>query len=333
MRRVRPDEPTLMLVNPASRRGQDSFDAMRQLAASRLNLVDAHLTTSADDMVTRIRAGLSQGVSRFLIGGGDGTLSQAADELAGTDGVLGVLPVGTGNTFSHGLSLPSKPEELMDLLAEGPARRYDLGVAIKGKQQKVFLNSLTMGFSQRLVEMLSRETKNRLGYAAWILEFRQALATTPVLTVRVTADDVEDVFQTRQLVIVNGRTIAAGISATPASSGEDGLLEVFRLGSPSFLSILRLGTKLLMGRLLTDQEAHYQAVTDIALHTEPALPVNIDGELWLKPPLSCRVWPAALWVIAPHEAGPSPHRWPLVTRTLGGPRVLAPRSRHYSLKP
>ena len=333
MRRVRPDEPTLLLVNPASRHGQDSFDAMRQLAASRLNLVEARLTASSDDMVTRIREGLAKGIGRFLIGGGDGTLSQAADELAGTDGVLGVLPVGTGNTFSHGLGLPARPEELMDLLAEGPARRYDLGVATKEDQQKVFLNSLTMGFSQRLVEMLSRETKNRLGYAAWILEFRHALATTPVLDVRLSVDGLDDRFETRQLVVVNGRTIAAGISATPASSGEDGLLEVFRLGGPSLFSILRLGTKLLMGRLLTDHEAHYQAVTEIAIRTEPALPVNIDGELWLKPPLSCRVWPAALWVIAPHDAGQSPRRWPLVTRTLGSPRVLSPRSRHYSVKP
>ncbi len=333
MRRVRPDEPTLMLVNPASRHGQNSFDAMRHLAASRLNLVDARLTASADDMVERIRDGLSIGVSRFLIGGGDGTLSQAADELAGSDGVMGVLPVGTGNTFSHGLGLPARLEELMDLLAEGPARRYDLGVAVKDGQQKVFLNSLTMGFSQRLVEMLSRETKSRLGYAAWIVEFRHALATTPVLDVHLTAAGAQDVFETRQLVVVNGRTIAAGISATPTSSGEDGLLEVFRLGSPSLLSILRLGTKLLMGRLLTDHEAHYQAVTELAIRTDPALPVNIDGELWLTPPLTCHVWPAALWVIAPPEAGQSPHRWPLVTRTLGGPRILEPRSRRYSLKP
>lgn len=330
MKLVTPDLPTILLVNPASRRGGHTFEDFRASLGQSLNLVDAAMTTSVSDMQRRIQTGLNQGVLRFIIGGGDGTISQAADILAGSPGILGVLPLGTGNTFSHGLGVSLPHDELVALMTEGPVVRHDLGLAIKGDQKKAFLNSLTMGFSERLVELLSRERKDSLGYFAWIVEFRRALARTPVMQVRLTWDDGQDTYETRQLLVVNGRTIAAGIAATPASSGQDGLLEVFRLGNASLLSILRLGTKLLTGRLLTDQEAHYRAVTHIAIETDPALPVNIDGEIWLEPPLSCRVLPAALWVITP-SAGKHPRRWPLVAQTIAAPRALMPRVRHYSV--
>ncbi len=325
-----PDLPTLLLVNPRSRRGSQTFEHIASDLAKRLNLVDQALTDSAEDQANRIRRGLDQGIRRFIIGGGDGTLSAAADALVGSDGILGVLPLGTGNTFSHGLGLPSGWQALCYLLAEGNVARYDVGIADKDGIRRVFLNSLTMGFSEQLVELLTRESKDRFGYFAWIVEFRRALSRTPTLQVTLSWPEGQDSFLTRQLVVVNGRTIAAGISATPVSSGQDGLLEVFRLGGPSLFSIARLGTKLLAGRLLTDREAHYMALTEVAVETTPSLPVNIDGEIWHTPPLTCRVLPAAITVIVPTHRGPVPDRWPLVTRTLGGSRALLPRVRTYS---
>ncbi|NMP21698.1 diacylglycerol/lipid kinase family protein [Sulfobacillus harzensis] len=330
MERVTKDMPTLLLVNPHSRRGKQTFERLSDELGDVLNLRGSALTTSADDMSQRIREGLDGGIRRFIIGGGDGTLSHAADVLAGSNGVLGVLPLGTGNTFSHGLGLPATLPHLLKLLAEGPVARYDVGLAEKDHSHKIFLNSLTVGFSERLVELLSREVKDRLGYLAWIVAFRHALAGTPTMQVALSWPDGHDEYQTRQLMIVNGRTIAAGISATPMSSGQDGLLEVFRLGDPSLVSIVRLGTKLLTGRLLTDREAHYAAVKEVSVRTNPALPVNIDGEIWKNTPLACRVIPGSLLVITPSSQGQSPDRWPLVTRTLGGPRTLMPRFRTYS---
>jgi diacylglycerol kinase (ATP) len=325
--------PTLLLVNPASRRGQAAFPVVARLLAERVNLVGSALTTSAEDMQQRLRQGLADGIRRFVIGGGDGTLSYAADVLAQSDGILAVLPVGTGNTFAHGLALPTDWDKWVSLTVDGPIQFYDVGLAMKGDRQKVFLNSLTMGVSERLVELLSREQKERLGYCAWVAQFHRALVGTPVLHVTLTWPTGSDAYDTRQLLIVNGRTLAASISPTPLSSGQDGLLEVFRLGNPSFWSIIRLGTKLLAGRLITDRDAHYVTVTTLTVHARPPLPVNIDGDIWEAPPLSCRVLPGALAVIAPDESGSPERRWPLVMRTLGAPRRTRSAPLSYSSDP
>ncbi|MCY0879988.1 MAG: diacylglycerol kinase family protein [Firmicutes bacterium] len=330
MKRATARWPTLLLVNPSSRRGRAAFPLVARALKSRVNLIDATLTASPGDMQDRIRRALARGVRRFVVGGGDGTLSQAADILAQSEGVLGVLPVGTGNTFAHGLGLPTDLDPWLSLIESGPIQRYDVGLAVKGSARKVFLNSLTMGVSERLVELLSREQKLRWGYCAWVAQFHRALLQTPVLHVELSWSEGHDAYETRQLLVVNGRTLAASISPTPLSSGQDGLLEVFRLGNPSLWSIVRLGAKLLAGRLISDREAHYRALTAVTLAVEPPLPVNIDGDLWQSPPMSCRVLPGALAVIAPEDSGPPERRWPLVMRTVGAPRRLAVRTPSYS---
>lgn len=323
--------PTLLLVNPHSRRGRQYFDRYRQLLANALNLVDWSLTESRQHMTDRIQQGLNDGITRFIIGGGDGTLSAAADVLAGTSGVLGVLPLGTGNTFFYGLGLPLAPHELVPILSNGTMSLFDVGVAQKEQESTVFLNSLTMGFSERLVELLRRESKARLGHWAWAVEFRRALKDTPTIHIELTWPGGHDQYDTRQLVVVNGRTLAARIAATPHSSAQDGLLEVFRLGGPSFLSVVRLSTILLLGRLPSDHQAHYHTLTTLDLECDPMLPVDIDGDIWLSPPLRCRVWPGALRVISRHMTGPGPRRWPFITQAVEPPRAHAAPANPYPL--
>lgn len=329
MKAVHPDMPTLLLINPASRRGTAAFEHYRATLQTQLALHSAMLTQSEEDMRDRIRTGLAQGIKRFIIGGGDGTLSAAADILAQTEGILGIIPLGTGNTFAHGLSLPSRSSDLCSLLSTGPVAQLDVGIAQHGQESKVFLNSLTIGFSERLVELLERRTKDRLGHLAWVVQFRRALQKTPVFEVALKWPNGSDRYLTRQLVVVNGRTIAAGIAATPSSSAQDGLLEVFRLGDPSLRSIFRIGIKLLLGKLFSERDAHYVTLSEVDIETHPPLPLNIDGEVWSTPPVTCKVLPSSLSVISPSGNAQSPHRWPIATHTLG-PRPLVPK-KSYSI--
>src|SRR5579859_1998359 len=59
--------------------------------------------------------------------GGDGLIGAVAGALAGTDGILGVLPGGRGNDFARTLGIPRTPVPACDVLAHGKPRRVDLG--------------------------------------------------------------------------------------------------------------------------------------------------------------------------------------------------------------
>jgi diacylglycerol kinase (ATP) len=297
--RVSPDWPTVWLVNPQSRHGRAGFGVWRERLAAVLNLVAASLCEGPAALEAAVDAAVAQGVQRVIVGGGDGTVSRAAGRLGGGTAVLGVVPLGTGNTFAEGLRLPRDPLELTALLAGGPVRRRDLGWVEGAAGGRVFVNSVTLGVSARLVALLTAEVKRRWGWLAWPLEVRRALAETPAVLARVRTPAGLSVFRTRQLVVANGPTIAGPIHPSTESSGQDGLLEVFRLGGPTSYSMLRAAWYLVRGWLPRDREARFMRVPAVEVSTDPPVPVDVDGDLWGMTPVACRVLPGALRVIAP----------------------------------
>lgn len=78
---------------------------------------------------------------RLVAGGGDGTVSAIASTLAGTGGVLGVLPLGTCNHFAKDLGLPQDLTGAVRTAVTGCARIVDVG-EVNGQ---VFLNNSSLG--------------------------------------------------------------------------------------------------------------------------------------------------------------------------------------------
>src|SRR5438034_8696549 len=74
------------------------------------------------DCAVRCRAISERGDKLLVVGGGDGTISAAASVLAGTDTMLGILPLGTLNHFARDLGLPTEIEGAVELIARRTER-------------------------------------------------------------------------------------------------------------------------------------------------------------------------------------------------------------------
>lgn len=289
----------MLLVNPAARRGAADFSALRDQLAGRLNLVGAGVPDTPERLLDSVGDALARGVRRVVVAGGDGTLSCVAGRLQGTGTALGVVPWGSGNTFACGLGLPGRLSDLLDVLAEGRVHAFDVGwVEDAGGVARAFLNTVTLGVSQRLATLLTPGVKRRLGWLAWPFAIRRALRSTPRVAVRLTyADGTVDAFATRQLIVANGRSLAGPLRATPWASGEDGRLEVFSLGAFGRLAALTL-----LGRHVHDPESHYRICRSVAVACMPPSSLDVDGDVWGRTPVTCRVLPGALDVLAPPRA-------------------------------
>lgn len=60
--------------------------------------------------------------------GGDGTVSEIAKGLMGTEKTMGIIPCGSGNGLAFHLGISRKHSEAMDLLSEGIVREIDCGL-------------------------------------------------------------------------------------------------------------------------------------------------------------------------------------------------------------
>jgi diacylglycerol kinase family enzyme len=63
-----------------------------------------------------------------VVGGGDGSASYAAQRLAGTDKVLGVLPLGTLNLLARDIGMPASLDDALPALSAAAPRKVDIGL-------------------------------------------------------------------------------------------------------------------------------------------------------------------------------------------------------------
>ena len=96
------------------------------------------------------------GYEAVVVLGGDGTLNEAANGLAGSDTALATLPGGSTNVFARTLGIAQDPVEatgeLLSALARGSRRRVGLG-SVNGRY---FLFHVGMGFDAAVVSQVER---------------------------------------------------------------------------------------------------------------------------------------------------------------------------------
>jgi len=145
-----------LVVNPSA----SSVTARGRVVIAKALSADHEVTvveTARRGHATRLaRSAAEAGVDVVVVLGGDGTLNEAANGLAGTATALAALPGGSTNVFARTLGLPDDPIEatgqLLDALAAGSIHRVGLG-SVNGRW---FLFHTGIGFDAAVVAAVER---------------------------------------------------------------------------------------------------------------------------------------------------------------------------------
>ena len=115
--------------------------------------------TSRRGHATRLAQGAAaSGVDVVVVLGGDGTLNEAANGLAGTGCALAPLPGGSTNVFARTIGLPNDPIEATGVLLEALARRSIRRVGLGSVNGRYFLFHTGVGFDAAVVEQVERRS-------------------------------------------------------------------------------------------------------------------------------------------------------------------------------
>ena len=144
----------LLLVNSAASSVTGRRRVVIQKALSADHEVRLAETVRRGHATRLARSAASDGVDVVVVLGGDGTLNEAANGLAGTGTALAALPGGSTNVFARIIGLPDDPVDavgqLLDALDRGAITRIGLG-AVDGRY---FLFHCGIGFDAAVVEMV-----------------------------------------------------------------------------------------------------------------------------------------------------------------------------------
>jgi YegS/Rv2252/BmrU family lipid kinase len=289
--------PISVLINTHSRRGKAAFKpAVAALRNAGVPIAQVVAVTDRAHTSRLLQHEIQSGARLVIVGGGDGTLSECADHLVHTDVAMGVLPLGTGNTFARSLGLPLDLNTTAKVLAAGHIEAIDVGRV----NQQVFLNSVALGLSTEIAQALNKRVKRRLGLLAWPYVGIRVLWNHHPLKLAVSANDEVRHLRTHQILVVNGRYVAGPITATPNASVQDGDLDVFTLGGAHRGSLFRTTFRWLRGRHLNDPNARYFTTQKLRIESmRRPLPANVDGEINETTPLEIELLRHALKVVVP----------------------------------
>lgn len=244
----------------------------------------------------------------IAVGGGDGTLGNAAQVLRETRAALAILPLGTRNHLARALGIPLDLAEAATVAATGERRRIDLGRA----GERVFVNNASIGLYPRLVRERDRRALPKwLGTipAAW-----RVLRTMRPRRYRLTVDGEGREVRTPLLFVGNNRYSLDPRTLGHRESLEEGRLSLCAIRAEGPAHLLKFACKVLLG--LADADADFEDLLEarsIVVEGAGEIGVALDGEVMrMALPLALDILPAALGVVAPRvPAG----RQPLYSRT------------------
>src|SRR5688500_6820932 len=117
----------VVLVNPTAGMRPAGIDQLQAALRSRGASIEVATTSRSGEGTDIARRAADEGVDVLLACGGDGTLNEAVNGLAGTSTALAAFPAGTVNVWAREVGIPSDPVRAAALLWDGDRRRIDLG--------------------------------------------------------------------------------------------------------------------------------------------------------------------------------------------------------------
>jgi YegS/Rv2252/BmrU family lipid kinase len=278
-------------MNPAARseRARHVMERIGSLPRARVRP-----TQGPGDAQRFAREAAEQGTHIVVAAGGDGTINDVVNGLAGSKTALGILPVGTMNVFAAELGIPNDLEEAWEIIEAGGTREIDLAVA----NHHYFVQLAGIGFDAQIVERTSWNFKKNFGPLSYLVSAAQIAAEKPPRIV-VEADGRE--WEGSFVLIGNGRFYGAPIKVFKNARLDDGMLDVLILKNLGYLDIARFLTGVFTGTHTDFHDIEYFQTSSVRVRSEEQVPVEVDGELMGKLPVEFRIAPDKLNVVVDYS--------------------------------
>ncbi len=272
-------------------------------------------TRAAGHAVQIAQEAAAAGQRLVIAAGGDGTLGEVANGLAGTDTVMAPLPVGTANSFARELLMPrpslvNRQKLLVSAakLAEGRVHAMDLGytedASGHGRYWMLWAGTGADGYLVDQLEPRSKLSK-KLGRFGYMTQGLMVVPRLPKMRARVIVDGklFEDEFLL--VLISNCRRYAGGeLLLSPNAKLDDGLFEVWMFPGGGMADAFHTFFQTRLERHHQDPAVTMVRGREIKVVTDPTMPCQTDGDRAGRSPLNCVVKPGALQLLVPTTAPP-----------------------------
>ena len=286
----------IIIFNPVAgrRRAQLLWRVLDVLSASgiRLDIAETQHPGHASELA---REAVRGGADLVVAAGGDGTIAEVANGLAGTYARLGIIPLGTANVLAHELGLPFTPRAVAAALAFGRTTTLWPGVLSGGAGTRLFVQMTGVGFDAQVVRCLPFPLKRLLGKGAYVVQSVRELMRYDFTPVHLSIDGEET--QAASVIVSKGRLYG----------GTFRLCHVGDPGAPGFSVVLfdhsgpaaamLYGLALPLNLLARAPGVRHRRAHEVIFTGNRMVPAQADGDFAGFTPLAIADAPAAIRVV------------------------------------
>lgn len=283
---------TVVILNPAARGARTQRLRKQVEDLARGSVLCA--TTQAGEAERLARNAVTEGYQRIVAAGGDGTINEIVNGIAGHNVALGLLPLGTMNVFATELGLPvGDLAHCWKIIEQNRTHRVDLPRA----NRKHFVQLAGVGLDAQAVKETSRAFKRSFGPLSYLISAVQiASRTPPVLHI----ESKEAVAHEASFVLVgNGRLYGGRFPFFKQAVMDDGLLDVIVFKRLNYVDIIRYLQDVVFTPQISSPEVEYFQTKQLRVSSDETVPVEIDGELVGNCPVEFRIRAGGLRVLTP----------------------------------
>lgn len=259
-------------------------------------------TMAAGD-ATRIAQEANETVfDAVVVAGGDGSINEAINGLAGRRGrrlplPLGILPLGTANVLAHEIGVGGDIDRAADTITAG--RRLPIALAKVLFEQPARYASLMVsaGSDARAMTRLRPRLKRLLGKGAYYTAGLEEIVAGSRALLTVEIDGKR--FETASVIVANGRFYGGGFVCAPDADIAEPLLQVVMLKRTGRWHAIRYGLALTQNRLFRLRDVEIVAGTTVRILAPDGQPVQADGDLIGPTPIEITVEAKAIELLAP----------------------------------
>ena len=300
------NEKAVFLVNPAA--GNGATGKRWPELAHRANMLgltgETLFSERPGHLIELARGAVDGGATLVIAAGGDGTLNEVVNGIAGRDVELATIPLGTGMDFGRTYGIPKRFDDAVRVALDGATRTIDAGrVRYRtwdGEDaERWFANVGSVGMSGAVAQRANGMSKALGGKATFFYALTRVFLEWENTEVTVTLDDGERRGRMHDVVVANGVWHGGGMKLAPDASPDDGLFDVVLIGDVGKVDFLTTAPKIYRGRHVAHAKVDVLRSKRVAVDSDERLPIEVEGEQVGTTPAVFEVVPGALRLRVP----------------------------------
>jgi diacylglycerol kinase (ATP) len=298
-------EGAIFLINPASANGSTGkrWPSLRR-RAQELGLQGDELLSERPGQLSELARSAAAEGRLLVVVGGDGTMNEVVNGIAGTGAELAVLPNGTGQDFGRTHGIPTDFDAAVRVALAGAPRRVDVGHATflgadGSETSRFFANVGSVGMSGAVARRANGMSKALGGRATFYYALVREFLAWQNGEVRVRFEGGERAGPMHDVIVANGRWHGGGMKLAPDALPDDGVFDVVLIGDVSKLDFVTTSPKLYGGGHVQHRKVEVVRSAWLEVDAATPLPIELDGEESGTTPARFEVHGGALVLRAP----------------------------------